>query len=86
MSTYGCYENRETRTGKSLAEEITIFRNFECSNGSTEDLDTETLEDTHLVELNSDVESGLSTESEEDTVWSLFFKNVGNVIGSDGED
>lgn len=53
---------------------------------STENLDTETFEYTHLLELDTDVESRLSTESEEYTIGLLLLENVGDVFSGDRND
>ena len=53
---------------------------------STENLDTETFEYTHLLELNTDVESRLSSESKENTIRLLLFENISNVFRGNGND
>jgi hypothetical protein len=49
-------------------------------------LDTQSLEDTHLVKLDTNVQRTLSSEGEEDTIRSLLLEHVGDVVGSDGEE
>lgn len=73
-------------TVQSVDKELSVFRNFKGSDGGSEDLDAESLQDTHLVELNTDVEGGLTTEGEEDPIWALLLEDVRNIIGGDGEE
>jgi hypothetical protein len=70
---------------ESLDEEVAVLGNLKSADLGTENLDTETLQDTHLLELDTDVEGGLSTESEEDTVGALLLENVGDVFGGNGD-
>ena len=77
---------REGRTGESLAEEVAVLRDLERADGRAEDLDAEALEDAHLVELDTDVERGLTSEGEEDPVRSLLLEDVRDVLGRDRQD
>ena len=53
---------------------------------STENLDAETFEYTHLLELNTDVESRLSSESKENTIRLLLFENISDVFRGNRND
>lgn len=73
-------------TLKSLDEKVTIFRNFKSSDLRSQNLYSETFENSHLFKLNTDVESGLSSEGEEYTIRLLLLENVGDVLGGDRKD
>lgn len=71
-------------TVQSLNEQVSVLTDFKSPDRGTEHLDAQSLEDTHLVELNTDVQSTLSTESEQDTVRSFLFEHVGDIVGRNG--
>jgi hypothetical protein len=73
-------------TVQSVDKELSVFRYFKGSDGGSEDLDAESLQDTHLVELNTNVQGGLTTKGEEDPIWAFLFENVRDIIGGDGEE
>lgn len=73
-------------TIQGLTEKVTIFRDFQGPDGCTENLDTESLQHTHLVELDTDVQGTLSTEGEQNTIWSLLFEDVCNIVRSDWQE
>jgi hypothetical protein len=77
---------RERGGGREETDQLDKMGIFERPNGSSEDLNTETLEDTHLVELDSDVEGRLSSEREEDAVGTLLLEDVGDVFSRQGND
>jgi hypothetical protein len=71
-------------TVQGLDKKIPVFRNFQGSNRSSENLDTESLEHTHLFKLDTDIQGTLTTKCQEDTVWSFFFQYIGDIVGGDG--
>lgn len=76
----------DTDLVEGLDEQVAVLRDFESADLSTEDLYAETLKDTHLLELDTDVEGRLATEREEDAVRTLLLEDVGYVFGGDGKD
>ena len=73
-------------TIQCLNEQVSVFTDFESPDGGTENLDAQSLENTHLVKLDTDVQGTLSTEGKQDTVRSLFFEHVGDIVGRDGQE
>jgi len=73
-------------TVQSLTEKIPILRDLESPDRGTEDLDSESIQDSHLVELDSDVESGLTSEGEEDTIGTFLLEDGSDVVCGDGEE
>ena len=71
---------------QSLHEQISVFRNFQCPDGCTQDLDPKSLENSHLVQLNTDIQSGLTSKSQNDSIRSLLLQHVGDVIGGDRQE
>ena len=71
---------------QGLDEEITVLRDLEGTDRSSQNLHAQSLEHTHLVELDTDVKGGLTTESQQDTIWALLLENVGDVVGRDGQE
>lgn len=63
---------KRSHTVERLHKQITIFGDFQSSNLGPKHLDAESFQDAHLVELDSDIQSTLSTESQQDAVWSFF--------------
>lgn len=82
VSHVGC----RTRTIQSLDEQVTVFGNLESADRGTQHLNTETLKDTHLVELNTNVEGRLSTKRQKNTIRTLLLEHVGHVIGRYGQE
>jgi len=78
--------NSSALTVQSLTEQITVFGDFQRPDRGTENLNTEPLQHTHLVQLNTNVQGTLASESEQNTVRSLLLENVGDIIGSDGQE
>jgi hypothetical protein len=70
-------------TLESLDEKVTILRNLESADLCAENLNTETVEYTHLVESDSDVQRALTTECEHDAIRALLFEDVGDIIRGD---
>jgi hypothetical protein len=70
---------------ESLGEQVTVLTSLQSLDGSAENLDAVALEDTHAVHLHTQVESGLTTEGQEDTVGALTLDNVGDIFGGDGK-
>lgn len=73
-------------TVEGLGKEITILRDEKGADGGTEDLDVETVKDSHFVELDAAVEGSLATKGEEDTIGTLALDDVLKVLWSDGEE
>jgi hypothetical protein len=67
-----------------VGEEFTILRHDDGFDRSTEDFDAETFK--FILELNTDLKSSLSSESNVDTVRSLVLDNLANRIGGDGKE
>jgi hypothetical protein len=70
---------------KGLGEQVTVLTGLQSLDAGSQNLDTVALEDTHAVHLHTQVESGLTTEGQEDTVRALTLNNVGDIFGGDGE-
>jgi hypothetical protein len=73
-------------TVQRLNEQITVLRHFECADGRTQDFDAQSLQHSHLVELDTDVESRLTTKREEDAIGTFLLEDVGDVVGRDREE
>lgn len=73
-------------TIQRLDEQVTVLRHFKCADGRTQDFDAQSLKHSHLVELDTNVKSRLSTKREEDAIGAFFLKDVGDVIGRNGEE
>ena len=71
---------------KLLAEDFTILGGLNDIDLRAEDLNTLLLQLAGLPELNTDVQSGLSTHGNNDTVGTLFADDVHNNVGLNGEE
>jgi len=69
-----------------LHEQVSIFGDLQGPDGRTQNLHAQPLENTHLVELDTDVQSRLTSKSEQDSVWSFLFQYVGYIVGGDGQE
>ena len=70
---------------KGLGEEISVLRKLQCPDTGTENLDTVLLEEAELLHLDTQIEGGLTTEGQEDTIGLLPLDDVLDVLGGDGE-
>jgi len=73
-------------TIQSLHEQISVFRYFQSPDGRTQDLYTEPLEDSHFVQLNTDIKSGLTSKGQENSIRSFLLQHIGDVVGSHGQE
>ena len=70
---------------QSLREQVTILAGLQGLDGGSQHLDSVTVEDAHLVHLHTNVQTGLSTEGEEDAVRPFPLNDVRHIFGRDGE-
>lgn len=49
-------------------------------------MNIESVQDTHSVKLNTDVQSTLATECEKNTIGTFSLEYVGDIIGCDGQE
>ncbi|ROV99906.1 hypothetical protein VMCG_06224 [Cytospora schulzeri] len=61
-------------------EEVTILTELQCSDTGSQNLDAVFLEDAHLLHLDTEVQGGLATKGEEDTIGSFALDNVGDIF------
>ena len=73
-------ERVREHTFEGLYEQVAILRNFQRANGSAQNPNTEPVKHTHPVEFNTDVESALAAEGEQDTVRTFLFQDIGDII------
>lgn len=73
-------------TIQCLSKEISILADKESADRGTEDLDVQTVKDSHLVELNTTVQGSLTAKGQEDSIGSLTLNNVFEVLGGDREE
>jgi hypothetical protein len=77
--------NGDVNLFQSPSEEVTILTQLQSSDAGTEDLDAVLLEESKSLHLNTEVESSLTTERQEDAVRLLLLDDIGNILGGDGE-
>lgn len=73
-------------TIQSLHEKVSVLRDLEGSDGCSQDLDAKTLQDTHLVELNTDIERRLTAERQENTVRPLLLQHMRDIVRRNGQE
>ena len=66
---------------EGLGEEFSVLTGLEGLNWRSQDLDSVLLEKTHALHLDTQVQGGLATESEEDSVWLLALDNIFDIFG-----
>ena len=81
----GRFGNRNINLVQGLGEEITVLTGLQGLDGGTENLDTVAFKGAHAVHLHTQVQGGLTTEGEENTIGALALNDVGNILGGDGE-
>ena len=79
------FGNRNINLVQGLGEEVTVFTGLQGLDGGTENLDTVAFKGAHAVHLHTQVQGGLTTEGEENTIRALTLNDVGNIFGGDGE-
>jgi len=73
-------------TVQRLNEEVSVLGHLERPDLRTQHLHAQSLEHTHLVQLDTDVQGRLSTECQQDTVRALLLQHVGDIVGGDGQE
>lgn len=70
---------------QGLGEKITVLTGLQGLDAGSQNANTVALEDTHAVHLHTQVQGGLTTEREEDTIGSLPLNDIGDILGGNGE-
>ena len=76
------FRNRDVDLVQGPGEEVSVLTELECANTSPQDLDAVFLEDAHFLHLDTEVQGGLPTEGEEDTIGPFALDNMGDIFGS----
>jgi hypothetical protein len=77
--------NGDVNLIQSPGEEVTILTQFQSSDAGTEDLDTVLFKEAKTFHLNTEVESSLATERQENAIGLLLLDDIGDILGGDGE-
>lgn len=77
--------DRDVNLVQSPGEEITVLTELKGLNAGAKNLDAILLQDALPLELNTQVQGGLTTVGEEDAIGTLALENVGAVLGGDGK-
>jgi hypothetical protein len=77
--------NGDVNLIQSPSEEVTILTQFQSSDTGTEDLDAILFKEAESLHLNTEVESSLTTERQEDAIGLLLLDDIGDILGGNGE-
>lgn len=73
-------------TIQSLHKQITILGNLQRPNRRTQNLHPQPLQNTHLVQLDTNIQRALTSKRQEDTVRAFLLEHIGNIVGGNGKE
>ncbi|GKT75685.1 hypothetical protein ColTof4_08108 [Colletotrichum tofieldiae] len=73
--------NRDVDLVEGASEEVAILTGLKSLDAGSQNLDAVLLEETHALHLNTEVQGGLTTKREEDTIGLLLLDNVVDLVG-----